>query len=436
MRKMAQSPRRELLERLLEAHERSASYGRPAPWPRDVILRLDARHFPDAFAPDGRERRASLVSAAAQLAAEGRLRVVHHARGPLAGEAKEIRLGPNEVGPAYEAAEALGFEPLGLGLRALERHAQELAARPSTAWMEAYLHSVARDARDAHLAQFGMSRERFKREWRELLPALTAATGLARGIAPAWERVVSERLLHDSKLLGRVRMLVVTVLVRADPRWEGLPPEDAADLLEAYGVRRKPGLIRCAGVATLRVSGSMYRLEDFVPVAHLPDTWADAWIDALVQANVHQVTTIENEYPFLAYVEESGGPSGLGARGEVAVYTGGFPTPSLIGTLEKLVERATHLSWRHWGDADVGGLRIWWFLRSRLQRPISHFRTMPEWISAEAPRGGKPLSNGERAALIRLRTELETVQGEDIGTAKEVIIALLACGVKLEQERY
>ena len=59
------SPRRELLTRLLEAHERSRSYGRAAPWPRDVIVKLDARAFPDAFAPNGLERRASLVAAAA-----------------------------------------------------------------------------------------------------------------------------------------------------------------------------------------------------------------------------------------------------------------------------------------------------------------------------------------------------------------------------------
>ena len=124
------------------------------------------------------------------------------------------------------------------------------------------------------------------------------------------------------------------------------------------------------------------------------------------------------------------------ARGEVAVYTGGFPTPTLTGTLAKLAERATDLSFRHWGDADVGGLRIWWFLRSRLQCPIAHFRTTGEWISAEAPRGGKPLSKEERAALMRLRTELETAQGADIATARQVIRTLLGCGVKLEQERY
>ena len=43
-----------------------------------------------------------------------------------------------------------------------------------------------------------------------------------------------------------MRPLVVDVLLRADPRWEGLSRDDAPDLLEAYGVRRKPALLRCA----------------------------------------------------------------------------------------------------------------------------------------------------------------------------------------------
>src|SRR5208337_60807 len=48
----------------------------------------------------------------------------------------------------------------------------------------------------------------------------------------------------------------------------------------------------------------------------------------------------------------------------------------------------------HWGDADVGGLRIWWFLRCRLQRPVSLFRTTAAWIESEIPRAGLPLSSG------------------------------------------
>lgn len=36
-------------------------------------------------------------------------------------------------------------------------------------------------------------------------------------------------------------------------------------------VRRKPGLIQCAGAAELHIGNKTYALEDFAPAAHLPD---------------------------------------------------------------------------------------------------------------------------------------------------------------------
>jgi hypothetical protein len=302
--------------------------------------------------------------------------------------------------------------------------------------MQEHLRAIARGTRKADLRTLGMSRDRFKRQWRDLLPALTAAAGLAGGIAPAWERLISERLLGDSKLLGRLRPLVIGLLVRADPRWEGLPVEDSGDLLDVYGVRRKPGLIRCAGAAPLRVGGALYRMEDFVPIAHLPLTWTEAWLEGVHEAGIRQVTTIENEYSFLAYVEESGGPAGLGARRELVVYTAGFPDPALTATLARLAERAVGVSFRHWGDADVGGIRIWYYLRSRLRRPLDVYRSTSAWILAEAVRGGKALTSLEAAALARIDAELTALEGEDIAAARAAVAAMLACGLKFEQERY
>jgi len=49
--------------------------------------------------------------------------------------------------------------------------------------------------------------------------------------------------------------------------------EEAGELLEAYGVRRKPGLIRCAGAASLRVGSAIYHLEDFSPVYVVRTFW-------------------------------------------------------------------------------------------------------------------------------------------------------------------
>jgi hypothetical protein len=431
--------RRTLLRQLLERYERSTAFGRPAPWPRDVIVRLDARTFPEAFAPDGREALAALREAARALAAGGAARLTVH-RGPAAGVPHEVRLGPGEVEAAYRLAAADGgFEPLAAALDALAGHARALrAAAELPPWMERFLARLAEGAAGADLAALGMGRERFKRERREVMDALRAAAALAAGAA-GWERVVSERIFGDSKRLGAVRALVVDVLLRADPRWDGIAPDEAAELLEAYGVRRKPGWLRCAGRAALAVSGRTYRLEDFAPTASLPDAWAGAWVEALSSPAVGCITTIENEFPFLAYVEEAGGPEGLGARGEMAVNTAGFPTPVLVESLAAVVRRDPTKRLQHWGDADAGGLRIWWLLRTRLERPVAPIRTTAAWLSQAGARGGTPLEPADRAALQRLRGVLAAApcaEEPDVREARALLDALLALGIKVEQERW
>lgn len=75
-------------------------------------------------------------------------------------------------------------------------------------------------------------------------------------------------------------------------------------------------------------------------------------------------------------------------------------------------------------------------LGSCLKRSIEFFRATPEWVATESARGGKYLSDLGRGALTRLRTELESLPGADITTACELISALLAYGINVEQERF
>src|SRR5208337_4332856 len=273
--RMNRTARGELLERLLSKYERGRSFRRPAPWPRDIIVRIDRKEFPRAFSPDGREELADLCDAARELARQGALRIAHF-KGLPEERPREVRLGPAEVERAYEAAREEGFRSLGEALKALESRAHALLSPDLPVWMRLYLEGVVADLGKGNLSLLGMSRERFKREQAEVLDSLAAAVALARGVS-GWERVVSERIFADSKRLGSIRGKTAEILLRADPRWGGIAREDSFDLLETYGVRRKPGLIHCAGKATMRVAGRSYLLEDFTPTAHLPEDWASAW---------------------------------------------------------------------------------------------------------------------------------------------------------------
>ena len=104
--------------------------------------------------------------------------------------------------------------------------------------------------------------------------------------------------------------------------------------------------------------------------------------------------------------------------------------------LVAIAQRCPKIQFRHYGDADLGGLRIWWFLRSRLGRPISLFRTTAEWLRKEAATGGTPISDGEIRAIEHLRHHLMVEQfSPDVQDACALLEALVELRMKVEQER-
>jgi hypothetical protein len=422
----------EILRRLLEAHERSISFGKAAPWPRDVILAIDAKTFPLAFGPDGREVLELMRKVLVELEGRGACRVVYE-RAQADALPRQLRLGPAEVATAYAVAAEHGIVPLAEAIALVRREIESLLQTPGSEWARDYLLQVGAGLASVDLAPLGMGRERFKRLHRDVADALRAANAISAGV-DAWERMLSERIFGRAERLAEIRGLVANLLVRADPSWLGLEIDDALDVLELYGVRRKPGVLRCAGAGALHIGDREYRLEDFTPTAALPEAWAAAWCQAAADARVTCITTIENEHAFLAYVDEVGGAEGLRARSELVVHVAGFPGPWLTRLLRETAI-ATGARLRHWGDADVGGLLIWRVLRARVDRPIEIFRTTPAWIRDQARAGGQPLTARERAALHRLQEAFAHETAADYQEAHAVASALLDTNVKLEQDR-
>lgn len=210
-----ETPRWELLHRLLEQYERGGSYGQPAPWRRDILLRLDAKQFPDAFAPDGRELLEALYSVCEELKREGAVRLVY-GRGFASGIPREIRLGPDELPVAYRLGTADGFTPLSDVINAFCSRLKTLRSATLPDWMDRFFDQVENGARQADFSLLGMRRERFKRERQEIEDALFAAAALSQGIQ-GWERTVSERLFGFSKRFATVRNVSSTfcsVLIR------------------------------------------------------------------------------------------------------------------------------------------------------------------------------------------------------------------------------
>jgi hypothetical protein len=332
------------------------------------------------------------------------------------------------------------------------RTVAEGSASAHPEWWQLFLDALATAADTGNLSALKIdARTRLKEEWVEIRDALTAADAIAPGV-DVWERHLSEALFADSKRLSRIRPRVAQLLRSADPRWLDVPAGEGTEsmnILIQYGIRRRPPTLTLAGSLRVRLGGDepaevggarSYELADFAPVATLPALWAGALAAGAAASGIVTVTTVENEYPFLAYVDECGGPEGLGRQRELVVYVGGFPSTATLVLLAGLVSQRPPLEFRHWGDADAGGLSIWWFLRQRLGCPVHLFRTTAAWVTEAASREGQRLSESERSTLrnhvARFEDALAIEQNaSDLRQALELGQTLLRLDMKLEQER-
>jgi len=160
-------------------------------------------------------------------------------------------------------------------------------------------------------------------------------------------RRFSVQLLRDSKAvestLGRLGGLL-----RRNPDWS--PWETDAELFQALGLEKFPPPLFIKGPLALDYGGVQWDLTPLRPYVALSP---DAVTDIRPTAPVPYLLTIENLASFQRHVREIQDPG-------VVIYTAGFPAPALVrvlGQLDRCLPADCPFS--HWGDRDLGGLRIY-----------------------------------------------------------------------------
>lgn len=425
-----------LLLPLLESYEASTAFRKDSAWARDMIVKLDERTFPEAFAPEGAELLQALFEAARSLESVGAVRVVYP-RGIRREQPKEVRMGPAEVALAYVAARPFGVAPLSQVLQRIATHAAALRSDTLAPWMNDFLTGLAGRLLEGDGSCLGASRKRLKERADDIEDALRAAVWLSRAEG-GMERIVSERIFGRSKRLVEVKSWVRSILQVADPHWVDAPPASVQSLLEHYGIRTKPIFLYCAGAFRYPTPSGGRNLADDIPSAAVPEGLATALGEGAARAGELTITTIENETPYHLYIEECGGPEGLAARREVVVYTAGYPGSAVVDFLCAAAQSPA-IRFRHWGDADADGVQIWWMLRNRLGKEVRFFRTTSTWAAEAASRESRLLSSDECGKLERLRALLEScpdAHAPDIREGLCLLEVVLGARKWLEQERY
>ncbi|NTW04015.1 MAG: DUF2399 domain-containing protein, partial [Oscillochloris sp.] len=247
-----------------------------------------------------------------------------------------------------------------------------------------------------------------------LLRALAAITNL-RG--PTLERTLSARTFGDSKRMERLRNAIVRVLREHDLSAQAFGGDMWA-LLRAHNLDRVPEYIPIAGPLALHLElGQQIDLAPMLPSIALSAGMLRTAAPASCTARA--VLTIENSTSFSELIAVR--PPDL-----LVVYSGGFASPSLVRLLLRLRTLCPDLPFAHWGDLDAGGLRILAHLRSQLG-PVAPVAMDVDTLMGHIGQG-KPLTSSDQAALTELR------QNPTLADSAELIAALLATRVKLEQE--
>jgi hypothetical protein len=307
----------------------------------------------------------------------------------------------------------LGRAPLNEQEASLRRLLAEQA--PQAGWHSDFL-KWARLRLDNHasVTPLKLSATEADARWnRDLLAALAA---LAQLCEPALERKFSVRLFGDSKLFEDLRGAVIRTLRRHDPESAVFGDNDGA-LLRAYRLERAPEYVPIAGPLIMQSDHQTLDLTPFVAGVAIPAT-------TLNQVTTHRcdgsaVVTVENSTSFSEFVTAK--PASI-----LAIYTGGFASPALIGMLRKIRAGRPELPFFHWGDLDVGGLRILAHLRKSLGEvePLA----MDGAVCDLYLKRSQPLNANEREGLTQLRAESLLLD------CVELIDHLLKTDRKLEQE--
>lgn len=233
---------------------------------------------------------------------------------------------------------------------------------------------------------------------------------------PVWRRQFSSEVLHDSKLFEKkYQDKVVTVLEKYSPlSEEGMT---ADDILRVHGIKTYSQSLEWKGALVYRIGNgnpidssvnifgtviNAQTLEQAVPAA---------------APGIRRIMLIENKanYESMDFREDT-----------LYIYCHGFFSPKELKFLSALTGIADeNTEYLHWGDLDLGGIRIFLYNQRKLFPGLKPYRMdASAYETAIAQGAGIPVKKEKKEKLQRL-------DAGDLDGLKECI---LETGMEIEQE--
>ena len=233
---------------------------------------------------------------------------------------------------------------------------------------------------------------------------------------PVWRRQFSKEVLHDSKLFEKkYQDKVVTVLDQYSPLVEEGMTAD--DILRVHGIKTYS--------QTLEWKGSLiYRIGNGSPI--------DSSVN--IFGTVINAQTLEQAVPSAApgirrimLIENKANYESMDFReNTLYIYCHGFFSPKELKFLSALTEIADeNIEYLHWGDMDLGGIRIFLYNQRKLFPGLKPYRMDEENYKAAVEGGaGIPLKKEKKEKLQKL----------DAGCLENLKMLILENEMEIEQE--
>lgn len=402
-----------ILHQLLDRYERSAHYHNPGRSHRAVLLRFDRPSFPDYWDDTGAETRHLIHLAVERLAAAGLVAVHRDHRLPGQPVAR-VDLVLERVEEAYRQAD-----------RTPRRHLEDQLATTAAhwqgklpAWAEPFLQDIASALAAGQPLPAGLG-PGDDRLLADICHALAAAPGPE---APLPRRVFSLRTFGDSKRFERE---VEGQFVRVARAYLPGAPAERRELLAELGIVENPDFLFLWGPLTLGwgppAPGMPAGVLDLGAVG-TPLGIPAAAVDSarMLSVKAARLITVENLTSFHQLVQAA-------PPNTIAVYLGGYHNRLRHRFLRRLREFDANLIFLHWGDIDLGGFRIFRYLREGSGVPLA-----PWHMDAATLRRHLHLAAPFDAAYARQLQDM--LSDEGYADFHDVIRLMLAEGKRLEQE--
>jgi hypothetical protein len=207
-------------------------------------------------------------------------------------------------------------------------------------------------------------------------------------------RTFSRLAVGDSKALERnVRQVAAAIqrIFGKDDEHAYLGPEE---LLASAGIRRIPQPILIHGFVSL--DGQSF---PSMPYVGIPSESAGG---LRLLKKPDYVLTIENFTSFVRHVREV-----AAAEQALVIYSGGFPSRSALATIARLTSQAGAPTF-HWGDMDIGGVRIFRHIERQLEnvgvrlRPHMMDKGLLERFGIVAPLDSRSIGDFRGSAIAGL----------------------------------